>query len=242
MVSYSSFSIFVLLIVAPTATSATTYIVGDESGWTVGFDYQAWAQDKTFQVGDKLVFWYPAGAHNVYRVNGTDFRNCTIPRLGQALTSGNDTLTLATPGNKWYFCGVGAHCASGQKLAITVHSYAPTPSPSMAPSPSPIPYSHSGSDGVNSECDAPAPSPVEDIPWGYFTPAPSPVELSTGEYDTPTAPSPAETVPWEYFAPAPAPVGYVPWWYMAPAPAPAADTGYTEKAAEKRPFINFLRE
>ncbi|WCJ40757.1 Blue copper protein [Euphorbia peplus] len=227
MASHSAFAIFVLLVVVPTATFATTYTVGDESGWTVGFDYQAWAQDKTFQVGDKLVFWYPMGSHNVFRVNGTTFRDCTIPPLVEALTSGNDTITLATPGNKWYICGVGKHCVSGQKLAITVQVSAPTQSPSPASSPpSPAPYAH-GVPGVEkTEYGAPAPSPAEFTPfWGYFTPAPSPVELAT----------------WEYETPAPPPVESVPWWNVSPAPAPAAETGYTEKSAKKRPFVNFFR-
>ena len=39
----------------------------------------------------------------------------------EALTSGSDVITLATPGKKWYICGVAEHCeAANQKLAITV--------------------------------------------------------------------------------------------------------------------------
>ena len=34
--------------------SAVEYVVGDEKGWTINFDYQAWAQGKEFHVGDKL--------------------------------------------------------------------------------------------------------------------------------------------------------------------------------------------
>ena len=33
---------------------ATDYIVGDRSGWTINFDYEGWAKDKVFPVGDKL--------------------------------------------------------------------------------------------------------------------------------------------------------------------------------------------
>lgn len=36
------------------AILAEEFIVGDETGWTVGFDYQAWAVGKNFQIGDKL--------------------------------------------------------------------------------------------------------------------------------------------------------------------------------------------
>lgn len=81
-----------------------------------------------------VVFKYPVGIHNVFKVNGTGFQNCSVPPLNEALTSGNDTIVLATPGRKWYICGVGKHCEVGnQKLAITVQSQALPPS--LAPSP-----------------------------------------------------------------------------------------------------------
>lgn len=30
------------------------FVVGDEHGWTINFDYKLWAADKDFRVGDKL--------------------------------------------------------------------------------------------------------------------------------------------------------------------------------------------
>lgn len=57
----------------------------------------------------------------MFKVNGTAFKDCTIPPANDALTSGKDEIVLATSGNKWYICGVAKHCANGgQKLAITV--------------------------------------------------------------------------------------------------------------------------
>ncbi|KAH7571682.1 hypothetical protein ACOSQ2_014638 [Xanthoceras sorbifolium] len=118
-------------------SSAKEFIVGDDSGWSLGFDYQAWAVDKNFQVGDKLVFKYQAGAHTVFKVNGTGFQSCIKPPANEALTTGDDTIVLATPGKKWYICGVGNHCDMGQKLTIVVQPLAL--SPIAAPSPSPLP-------------------------------------------------------------------------------------------------------
>lgn len=85
------------------------------------------------------VFKYNKGAHNVFRVNGTAFKDCTIPPANEALTSGNDVIPLTTLGRKWYICGVSDHCASsGQKIAITVKqewvSPAPAPAPGWGPS------------------------------------------------------------------------------------------------------------
>ncbi|XP_052175429.1 blue copper protein 1b-like [Diospyros lotus] len=130
----------ILAVIFPIIVSGKDFIVGDEMGWTINFDYQAWAQGKDFRVGDKLIFQYPAGAHNVFKVNGTAFQNCTKPPLKEALTSGNDTIVLATPGRKWYICGVGQHCAvGGQKLVITVDN--PVAAPPTAAAPSPAPHS-----------------------------------------------------------------------------------------------------
>ncbi|XP_034704186.1 stellacyanin-like [Vitis riparia] len=76
---------------------------------------------------------YTAGRHNVCKVNGTTFMNCTIPPANEAITTRNDVITLAAPGRKWYICGVNDHCANyGQKLVITIleESASPAPTPS----------------------------------------------------------------------------------------------------------------
>ena len=44
----------ILAIISPVLVSAKDFIVGDEKGWILNFDYQAWAQDKDFRVGDRL--------------------------------------------------------------------------------------------------------------------------------------------------------------------------------------------
>ncbi|KAL0399736.1 UNVERIFIED_CONTAM: Lamin-like protein [Sesamum radiatum] len=125
--------IVVATIAAPPAF-ATDYVVGDRSGWTLGVNYTAWAEGKEFYVGDRLIFKYAKGVHNVYKVNGTAFQQCAVPSPSEALTSGSDVITLATPGRKWYICGVGEHCASGMKLVITVDS---SIAPASAPAPAP---------------------------------------------------------------------------------------------------------
>jgi len=43
------------------------------------------------------VFKYPAGAHNVIKVNGTGFQQCAISAGNGTLTSGNDVIILAIP-------------------------------------------------------------------------------------------------------------------------------------------------
>ncbi|GMI79001.1 hypothetical protein like AT3G17675 [Hibiscus trionum] len=121
----------IVALMAPSISLATDFVVGDDAGWGLGIDYHLWAQGKQFFVGDNLVFQYTAGAHSVYKVTGDEFRNCTVPSnssLGSF--SENDTIKLATAGNKWYICGVNDHCARGQKLYIPVLAGgAPAPAP-----------------------------------------------------------------------------------------------------------------
>ncbi|KAK9059256.1 hypothetical protein SSX86_021875 [Deinandra increscens subsp. villosa] len=140
MAASRSTMVFVATILfLATSISATEYIVGDESGWTLDFDYQTWAKDKVFYVGDKLVFNYASGTHNVMKVNGTGFQQCTTTSSSNGtLTSGRDVIPLQTPGRKWYICGVAKHCElRNMKLVITVlppQMMSPAPSPSASPS------------------------------------------------------------------------------------------------------------
>lgn len=48
--------IYALLVLVSFATTsmATTYIVGDTSGWDISTNLDTWASDKTFKVGDVL--------------------------------------------------------------------------------------------------------------------------------------------------------------------------------------------
>lgn len=109
---------------------ATEFMVGDENGWKTNFDYQTWAASKEFHVGDKLMFMYSAGVHNVHRADLASFQNCTPSATSVALTTGNDVITLTSEGKKWYLCSKATHCATGNmKLAITVLPQVGSPAP-----------------------------------------------------------------------------------------------------------------
>ncbi|KAL1830127.1 hypothetical protein DCAR_0209535 [Daucus carota subsp. sativus] len=115
-------------IIAPAL--ATDFVVGDEAGWKTNFDYKTWAAGKEFHVGDKLIFNYPAGVHNVHKADLASFQSCTPSATSVALTTGSDVITLASEGKKWYLCSIASHCASGNmKLAITVLPQVESPAP-----------------------------------------------------------------------------------------------------------------
>ncbi|KAK4261145.1 hypothetical protein QN277_004187 [Acacia crassicarpa] len=124
-------------VLSPSIAMANkVYVVGDEQGWRGGVDYQAWAANKIFFVGDILVFRYVLGKDHVYQVDGPSFHNCS-GLVSRVMSSGNDFIRLAAPGRQWFF---GDHCYDGQKLVITVSpppfAFPPSFPPRPAQSPS----------------------------------------------------------------------------------------------------------
>ncbi|KAI4985393.1 hypothetical protein ZWY2020_018023 [Hordeum vulgare] len=114
----------------PGLAVGTEHMVGDDKGWTLNFNYTAWADTKQFVVGDTLVFKYNSAAHNVMEVGGPDFLSCTQPPNAVVWATGEDRVTLDKAGRKWFFCAVGQHCQNGMKLKITIlETAAPTPQP-----------------------------------------------------------------------------------------------------------------
>ncbi|KAK4354614.1 hypothetical protein RND71_026808 [Anisodus tanguticus] len=120
------------MVIAP--AMATEHLVGDEQGWKLKFDYNKWAESKEFHVGDKLIFKYKEGVHNVYKADLSAFQNCAPGANVEPLTSGNDVIELKTPGKKWYFCGIKNHCDQGMKVAVNVLPEVGSPSGSSAAS------------------------------------------------------------------------------------------------------------
>ncbi|KAG9140840.1 hypothetical protein Leryth_010383 [Lithospermum erythrorhizon] len=194
--------IFVIVVsvlqLAISNVAAVDYLVGDEKGWTTNVDYRAWAKGKIFHVGDRLVFKYPAGDHNVVQVKRDEFKYCMASPKSLALTSGHDEIELTSAGRKLYISSVRDHCILGnQKLAITVF-----PAPSI--------------DYWKRFPEVPAPAPTIDIWKLFFPPAPAPFPIDWKKLFFPPMAAPAPVpfpIDWKklFFPPMPAP---------APAPFP----------------------
>ncbi|KAI3453529.1 hypothetical protein Pfo_010192 [Paulownia fortunei] len=138
-----AFLITVIVAAALAPALATDYMVGDDAGWNLGVNYTAWAKRKDFRVGDTLMFMYTPGAHNVLKVNGSDFQKCASSNATAVpFTSGNDVIPLAITGKKWYISDIGDDCPKGMKLVITV-------SAAEGPSPSPMPGSSTPPPGTS---------------------------------------------------------------------------------------------
>ncbi|KAK4338336.1 hypothetical protein RND71_042823 [Anisodus tanguticus] len=122
-------ALFVVVVIAGPAM-ATDHLVGDDQDSNQG-TIEYWTSDPIFTSIN--IFKYKKDAHNVYKADKEAFQSCTPSSDVTPLTSGNDEITLTSPGKKWYICGIGKHCEKGVKLAINVlaaESGSPAPSPS----------------------------------------------------------------------------------------------------------------
>ncbi|KAF9686011.1 hypothetical protein SADUNF_Sadunf03G0114100 [Salix dunnii] len=111
--------------------NAAAYMVGDNSGWDMSTDIDTWAQDKTFFVGDLLMFQY-SSSHSVDEVKKEDFDSCNTTNVLRTFTNGNTTVSLANPGTRYFVCGNKLHCLGGMKLQVNVESNQADP-PTAAP-------------------------------------------------------------------------------------------------------------
>ncbi|XP_015932894.1 blue copper protein [Arachis duranensis] len=142
-------------------TLAKVYTVGESIGWAIGADYSTWASDKTFHVGDKLVFNYGAG-HTVDEVKENDYKSCTTGNSLTSDSSGATTIILKTAGTHYFICAAPAHCMGGMQLAVTVKAAKKAASPTPAPAPVPSKAKDSSSDtkGTPKASTTPATAPT----------------------------------------------------------------------------------
>lgn len=176
--------VFVLLAVAANlfhgSFAQTRHVVGDTTGWAIPTNgasfYTNWASNKTFTVGDTLVFNYASGQHDVAKVTKTAYDSCNGANTLFTLTNSPATVTLNETGQQNFICAVPGHCSAGQKLSINVVKAsaspvsAPTPSaspPKATPAPTPVPAKSPAP--TKAATPAPAPSTTASP-----TPAPAP--------------------------------------------------------------------
>ncbi|KAK4766605.1 hypothetical protein SAY87_008247 [Trapa incisa] len=121
-----------LLTLAPCSCTGTAYRVGDSPGWDISTDLDAWATDKTFYVGDILVFQY-SSSNSLEQVTKDSFDNCTTTNALETFSNGNTSIPLRRPG-PWYFtAGNRLYCLGGMKLQVNAIENSTTGSPVGAP-------------------------------------------------------------------------------------------------------------
>lgn len=138
--------VFISLVVAAMlhgSSAQTTHVVGDALGWLVPpggeIAYRTWAAEKTFTVGDVLVFNFTQNSHDVAEVSKEAYDSCNTSNPISTSTTSPTNITLTSAGEHHFLCTFPSHCSLGQKLAINVSaaSPAPTPQPSTPPAPGP---------------------------------------------------------------------------------------------------------
>ena len=126
--SRSALITLLVLVSSVAAASATTFTVGDSSGWKLGVNYDNWASGKTFTDGDQLVFNFATGNHDVVEVDKSGYDGCSTTNAANTIQNGPATVNL-TSGTHYYICGISGHCSAGMKLAVTVGSGSGSGSP-----------------------------------------------------------------------------------------------------------------
>ncbi|XP_019189597.1 PREDICTED: cucumber peeling cupredoxin-like [Ipomoea nil] len=134
--------VMTVFLSAVSNVDATSYTVGDSSGWNTPSNgdstYTAWANQHQFVTGDILVFNFNTGLHTVATVNNkNDYDSCNAANANIQNNS-PASIPLNSTGVHYFFCTV--HCSQGQKLTVNVGSTnnnngSPPPPPGTSPSP-----------------------------------------------------------------------------------------------------------
>ncbi|KAK4279917.1 hypothetical protein QN277_011616 [Acacia crassicarpa] len=111
--------------------SATTYVVGDNSGWDISTNLGTWIQDKKFQVGDVLLFQY-SSSDSVDEVTRENYQTCNTNKVLATYGNGNTSVPLTKPGDRYFVSGNKLYCLGGMKLHVHVEGNGAT-SPAQAP-------------------------------------------------------------------------------------------------------------
>ncbi|XP_022999165.1 blue copper protein-like [Cucurbita maxima] len=152
----------------PAPRGPRDYTVGDKLGWLIppgdplDLYYESWAYNKTFFVGDTLVFNFFNGSDDVAVVTKQVFDSCNITSTIAVFNSTPANIALNATGENYYTSTYAKHCILGQKLAINVTEHATSgsaPSPSSTAHPPSIAVSPSSPPGR-----ALAPSPNTSAP------------------------------------------------------------------------------
>ncbi|XP_048329312.2 mavicyanin [Ziziphus jujuba] len=102
--------------------SASTYMVGKETGWNLISNLHDWAAANPFTAGDFLVFLYNQSANDVLEVQHLDYLNCNASHPIRTYNSGKTVVKLTQPGPMYFICSRGDHCKRGLRLHIQVKS------------------------------------------------------------------------------------------------------------------------
>ncbi|KAJ4975107.1 hypothetical protein NE237_000213 [Protea cynaroides] len=145
---------------------ATEFKVGGAKGWNVASDdpnvntYNQWAETHRFQIGDSLLFVYPADKDSVLQVKKEDYDSCNRASPIASFKDGHTSFKFDKNGPYYFISGVPENCKKNEKILVVVMAYRSNKSSSTnetrlgsPPSPSPSGYIE----------NAPVPAPMGEI-------------------------------------------------------------------------------
>ncbi|PSS16269.1 Early nodulin-like protein [Actinidia chinensis var. chinensis] len=175
-----AWGLFGLFLVLVQRGGAVEFKVGGSGEWKLPtdpnvFGYNLWAEKSRFQIGDTLLFVYPADKDVVLQVTKDDYNNCNTATPIEKYTDGHTVFKFNQSGPFYFISGVKDHCHKNEKLIVIVladrtnrsSSTSPPPSgstevtPSQAPTGEEYPSPPQGSVEIN---PAPAPSADQNPP------------------------------------------------------------------------------
>jgi len=131
--AWIAIAVAMAMMVLPYNCMAANYTVGDGQGWKLSVNYTNWTSDKTFHVGDNLIFTYLSTSHDVEEVSESAYTSCSTSNALQTYTGGSNTIPLNTTGGRYFICGIAGHCLGGMKVDITVTAASSNSTPSPPP-------------------------------------------------------------------------------------------------------------
>ncbi|KAJ4980477.1 hypothetical protein NE237_031314 [Protea cynaroides] len=157
--AFPALSLFGILLLMQ-MVGATEFPVGGNNGWSVPADpnvntYNQWAESKRFQIGDSLLFVYPADKDSVLQVKKEDYDSCNSTSPIASFKDGNTAFKFDKNGPYYFISGVPENCKKNEKIVVVVmadrrNTSSNTNQTSMASPPSPSGYIE----------NAPVPSPA----------------------------------------------------------------------------------
>ncbi|KAL5548274.1 hypothetical protein UlMin_003505 [Ulmus minor] len=157
-------------------SNATDFTIGGSKGWTVDSSatsyYNQWAEKNRFQIGDTIVFVYPAGQDSVLLVNQKDYNNCYTENPQRKFSDGHTTYKFTQSGPHYFISGNKENCQKNEKVVVVLadrsnrygnsnQTIADSPPPSAEASPSPAPSGEMSPPAATGE-NNPTPAPTSD--------------------------------------------------------------------------------
>ncbi|KAL2472977.1 early nodulin-like protein 9 [Forsythia ovata] len=163
--------LFSVLLLIQKGNAYEFKVGGPKGSWAVSSDpnaasFNKWAETNRFQIGDTLLFVYPADKDSVLQVTKDDYTNCNTAAPLEKFSDGHTVFKFDQSGPHYFISGVVDNCLKNEKLVAVVmadRSNRSSNSKQTEPSPPPPPAEVPPSPAPAGE-ESPSPPPMEENP------------------------------------------------------------------------------